>query len=642
MAEWPGLGGANSKAVKIPIGVDKAGGTQQVDEWLAFVNQRAKIQVRLDDKAAKAEVRSLVDELKGAGQEASKGSSGFGDLLGFEKVMHSLRALHALGGVVFRDLSGDAKTFASDIADSATEGLRLGNAFGGPVGAVIGGVFGSLIGYLTASTKATQELNDALAKTTEALESSISKAREFGDAIDVQSTIAYLLDLKDAINAAGDGTVQQLAAMATASDGTNEALSGIETQYQTLIKNIDEATEATDGSKKSFAELQERADDARTKLANIATTVNDDRIEFERLRDVLKSTNWLDVSSLLSQLDDVKTAYTTLKTDSKEATEAVKDAKTATAEEQAAQDKIDNEKKAKKAKAKAEAKQADEDAKKARQEETADWFRHKELVDAVEQDERDQAAATAAYKKKLNQELYDDWIKKRNEITTGDDIARADRLEAEKYAADVAKRTSDEQLADFQSNVAAFSAVLQPFASVTSAVFGKITQNIEQGKKAWQGFGEAFRGGVSEALKALGKQWGAQALGETAAGLASLALGPIGGVSASAHFAAAAGYAAAAIAAGVGGALIGRKSDTQGSVVPSSPGSSAGGGSSGGFSGGPGASAGTQSSNPQAALVVNVYGVPFGTLSERELAAIGGRVNAAQQSFMNSGAYTQH
>lgn len=176
------------------------------------------------------------------------------------------------------------------------------------------------------------------------------------------------------------------------------------------------------------------------------------------------------------------------------------------------------------------------------------------------------------------------------------------------------------------------------------AVTGQLYDNIEHGKKAFEGFGTAVKKGISEALKALGKQFAVQAIGEGAAGIASLALGPVGGISAAAHFAAAAGYGAAAVAAGVGAALLSRNagSDKATSGTGSNPGISdkedSKGGSGGGFSGGPlGSERAAFGTEVKAAMVVNVYGLPFGVATQRELAAIGGRINEAGAAYNNQG-----
>jgi hypothetical protein len=85
-------------------------------------------------------------------------------------------------------------------------------------------------------------------------------------------------------------------------------------------------------------------------------------------------------------------------------------------------------------------------------------------------------------------------------------------------------------------------------------------------------------------LMATGKESAVNALRETALGFSSLALGPIGGVSAAGHFKAAGLHAAVAVAAGLASSALGS-------------GGGGGGGGGGGASAGSGSSSGVQSSN---------------------------------------------
>jgi hypothetical protein len=68
---------------------------------------------------------------------------------------------------------------------------------------------------------------------------------------------------------------------------------------------------------------------------------------------------------------------------------------------------------------------------------------------------------------------------------------------------------------------------------------------------------EAMKKALANGLLAMGRDFFVRALGETAMGIASLALGPIGGPSAGQHFAAAAAFGGAAAAAGVAARAMG-------------------------------------------------------------------------------------
>lgn len=71
------------------------------------------------------------------------------------------------------------------------------------------------------------------------------------------------------------------------------------------------------------------------------------------------------------------------------------------------------------------------------------------------------------------------------------------------------------------------------------------------------GIAKAWKMAAAGALKAMAVESAVRALYETGLGVASLAFGPIGGVSAGAHFKAAAIFAGAAVAAGAGAAALG-------------------------------------------------------------------------------------
>lgn len=197
-----------------------------------------------------------------------------------------------------------------------------------------------------------------------------------------------------------------------------------------------------------------------------------------------------------------------------------------------------------------------------------------------------------------------------------------------------ARQAAEDQAAAFKESADAARNLLESdLMPVIESVTGRLYENIEAGKDAFEGFGDAVASGIRDALKAIGKQFAVQALGEAASGLASLALGPIGGISAGAHFAAAAGFAAAAVAAGVGSALVGRSVAQETSPTPVA----SSGNSNEGFSGGPGGQSRAFTTDVKAPLVINVSGVPFGVLSLRELAVIGGRVTEASAVYAQNG-----
>jgi hypothetical protein len=176
--------------------------------------------------------------------------------------------------------------------------------------------------------------------------------------------------------------------------------------------------------------------------------------------------------------------------------------------------------------------------------------------------------------------------------------------------AEIDASVRDMETAAYQQRIdamAAFTEIyrqrLQPLADIAGAVFGEIVGNIEAGNKAWASLGPAVRKATGEALKALGKRWGIEALGELAASLSALAWGNLKG--AGEHGASAALYTAGAIAAGVGGAALSRNAGSGGGA-----GSGLGAGGGGNPSLGRGAS---QSQQPAAPIVLDMRGAVFPT-----------------------------
>lgn len=214
------------------------------------------------------------------------------------------------------------------------------------------------------------------------------------------------------------------------------------------------------------------------------------------------------------------------------------------------------------------------------------------------------------------------------------ELAKEQHAEETRIAEEAAKK----QQQQFDETTAYYTSTINDYLMpMVNEVTGQLYKNIEEGNKAFEGFGSAAKKGIAEALKALGKQFAVQAISEAAAGLASLALGPFGGVSAGMHFAAAAGYGAAALAAGVGAAAVTSTIPKEGTTPAPSPDK---GGA--GFSGGPLGNGRTPFTTEQKTpLVINVSGVPFGAMSYRELVAIGGRVNAASEAHNQSGSYPE-
>lgn len=261
-----------------------------------------------------------------------------------------------------------------------------------------------------------------------------------------------------------------------------------------------------------------------------------------------------------------------------------------------------------------------------------------EIVAKIEQSRADKKLA---YQRRLRDQAQADYLaeielqKKRaeEEIKLAEEIAKK-RGEAEDYARKLANERRQKEAEDALSQA---EQLLRPLEDVTLSIFDTMLENVALGKSAFADLGVAIRDSIFESLKAIGKEYAVKAIGETAQGLAALAIGgPFGGMSASQHFAAAANYAAAAVAAGVGAAAIGAGSKA---AIPGGGGGSASlGGAGGGGSPSLGAAANGASNQPAAAVVVDFRGAMFPTSDLRAAQEFGAAVAGYIDSAYKGGA----
>lgn len=208
------------------------------------------------------------------------------------------------------------------------------------------------------------------------------------------------------------------------------------------------------------------------------------------------------------------------------------------------------------------------------------------------------------------------------------------RQERADYAIKIANERRQKEAEDA---LAQAEQLLRPLEDVTLTIFDTMLENIALGKSAFADLGAAIRDSIFNALKAIGKEYAVKAIGETAQGLAALAIGgPFGAKSASEHFAAAASFAAAAVAAGVGAAAVGAGSKA---AIPGGGGGSASlGGAGGGGSPSLGAAANGASNQPTAAVVVDFRGAMFPTSDLRAAQEFGAAVAGYIDSAYKGGA----
>jgi hypothetical protein len=215
------------------------------------------------------------------------------------------------------------------------------------------------------------------------------------------------------------------------------------------------------------------------------------------------------------------------------------------------------------------------------------------------------------------------------------------RIEAEDYAR---KLQNERKQKEAEDALAQAEQLLRPLEDVTTTIFDTIVENVANGEKAFAGLGIAIRDSIVNTLKAMGKEYLVKALGETAEGIASLAIGgPIAGASAAAHFKAAAGFAAAAVAAGAGAAAIGSVGGAGGGGGIPTGGAGGGGANAGGGGSASlgGASSSASSQGPAPTVVVDFRGAMFPTTDLRAAQEFGAAVAGYIDAAFRSGATTQ-
>jgi len=203
---------------------------------------------------------------------------------------------------------------------------------------------------------------------------------------------------------------------------------------------------------------------------------------------------------------------------------------------------------------------------------------------------------------------------------------------------------SDEAFKEAQARYASYANTVM---SITGELTSQLEKNIAQGNNAFAGMGRAALGGVSEVLKALAKLWGIKAIGEFADGLHALANpaeAALRGESAPTHFLAAAKYGAAAVAAGVGGAVLGGLSQRDAGGAGAGGGASSGNSAGGGSPYSSGGSMGGSHFDPGPKTLGNatyIFNGPILADGEDAKAKIGRWIKDAQEAADNAGPWTR-
>ena len=182
--------------------------------------------------------------------------------------------------------------------------------------------------------------------------------------------------------------------------------------------------------------------------------------------------------------------------------------------------------------------------------------------------------AEAARTQRVNEILEDNADRERH---------AADRLKIEQdlnaSLLSETQRAVDERQSLADQNTSAAIDKYSNYASLITSVTGSLTSqleaNVAAGEALFTGFGAAAEKGVSQVLKALGKEYSVKAIGEVAVGLAAIAASDY--KAAGAAFLSAAQFGLAATAAGVAGAVVGGDASRRDSARSESAGGVSGG-----------------------------------------------------------------
>lgn len=474
------------------------------------------------------------------------------------------------------------------VGDLAEKGASLGSAFG-PWGALAGAAAGAIAGYFTAAGKEAAASKEAAKKTAEELANVQAETRsateEFrglgatnlSGLISQVATLQASLDKAKGFKGAIQDDIDKLAKEGT--EGLIKAFdrlagAAVGDEFRTQGKSLEELNALYEQSKKSVEALATESTGLAKDLANAskltAASASDVNVSFEK-----------DLNRLTAQIEAANTESAAYK--------AAIDALTPS---------IETNTKATQSNAKA-TKEATEEvdefaASIARFD--AQWeanlieTRKQELalldyVDATVA----ARAALAAFNDEVLKSLEADIggaalpEKKTVEVEVEIDPSAYDAaLDKVEDFASTSKKLFNTASKDFKEAGRAF------LTDALAASLSKVAENVEKGERAYKGLGAAVGEAAQLQIQALGKTWAFKAGGEAAEAIANLAFGNIPG--AALHGQAALMFGALALAAGVGGGLLGRalpESTASGAATPATATGSSGASSGGStFAGG--------------------------------------------------------
>jgi hypothetical protein len=588
-----------------------------------------RVRVVFETQEAKEQLEKLTEEAKGGFRELAKLAK---ESVALDKLKDAFEGVNMIVQATPEGIFGiDAATKqAMQTSADYAEGLsKIGSLFG-PIGSIAGGALGAVVGYFVGAEAAAQEAAKKIQEIRAETEKMVAGFRKAGEELTLEANIRELEALDKALEenarwmkGAGEGIAEYIRRheeLAAIQEGRAAAAADqmIERAAR-LAKTIEEGETSFSGGQKSIEALSIAVGEAGTAL----TTAEEKAKGFIDRLGVAQSifgALGIDTTRLYKELvkneGDVEAALDKRRRAEEELARAIEEKERKDAEawrkakERRRQDAEELlaliESVGRNAAGEGQAKQREEFDK---------------YVDSViygtQKISADELALQELYRK--NAEESDELRERR--IANLQAISAAEEAERQKKKAEIE--------ADFAELKSQYAAALAPLGQIIGATFGQIQKNIEAGNRAFAGVGKAAAAAVAEALKAMAKQWGAQALAETAAGLAALALGPVGGISAAQHFAAAAGFGLAAGAAGLGGAVVARATGGAEASAPPSAASSGGGGSPslGGADFRGGQVGGT--------VIVHITGNMFLEGGDRQLAPAGHKLAAALRAAQN-------
>lgn len=520
--------------------------------------------VKADLSALESEARGAVGALEKVGKEAGdagdaaeRTAESVERLARFEAIE---RATGAIGdfkdsllqaGPALLGFSEQTTELIGKTGDLAEKGAALGGTFGGPLGAaagaLIGGAFGLLAGVFEQQAAAAEKDKEAARALEERLSTlraeneSLAKSLRKASAEDVPGLVSRLAELeeqaeetREALRKAREGASEYstrlyLLELETAEE-TSKAFRVLQKDIIGTLKVALDTEEPP--AARTMAQIKEASEDARAELKKAKAALSEIYKAIEEAPGTVGGS--LDALGLGS-VADAAARVEELRGAIERASEAIKA--------------NEAELSARRGAAKKDAQKASADTKEATKE-------LEEFYISAGAHERALAATVevrqvAQYVAEADAARTHEAFLRRSKAEEAAFFASLERQkEARKEAEESARR-------ELEVTASMYSALLSPIEDVVSSVFSTVGDNIEAGARAFAHFGASTKKAIGEALKAIGQRFRVEAFGEFAAALASLAT-PGLRKDAPGHFAASAAYGAAAAAAGVTGALLGR------------------------------------------------------------------------------------